>query len=289
MRLLGGVIAIVIAASFGLVRAQDAASAKPLVLVVPHTHWEGAVFKTREEYLQIGLPHILKALTLLKAYPNYRFVLDQMCYVKPFLDRYPAEVPAFRKFLGEGRLQIAGGTDSMHDNNMPSGESIVRQYLLSKRFFRERLGYDVTTGWGLDTFGHNGQMPQILKLAGMKSYWFQRGPHRRACRSFCGRGSMARRFRRFGWRRRTGRYNDVPSDPVEFDHLVRSRFDQLTPFAKGPRAGIHGGRRRVGAGGSAAADDRAIQSRRERHRLLCGWRCRRIMKRWWRGAPTGRS
>ena len=63
----------------------------------------------------------------------------------------------------------------MHDNNIPSGESIVRQYLLSKSYFRESLGYDVTTGWGLDTFGHNAQMPQILKLAGMKSYWFQRG------------------------------------------------------------------------------------------------------------------
>src|SRR5581483_598124 len=148
---------------------------KSLVYIVPHTHWEGAVFKTRAEYLEMGLPHIEKALYLLKKYPDYRFVLDQMCYVKPFLERYPQEEPLFRKLLAEGRLQIAGGTDTMHDNNMPSGESIVRQYLLGKEFFRDRLGYNVTTGWGLDTFGHNAQMPQILKLAGMRSYWFQRG------------------------------------------------------------------------------------------------------------------
>src|SRR5207245_9825179 len=25
--------------------------------IVPHTHWEGAVFKTREEYLDVGLPN----------------------------------------------------------------------------------------------------------------------------------------------------------------------------------------------------------------------------------------
>src|SRR6476469_11095085 len=84
---------------------------RELVLVVPHTHWEGAVFKTREEYLEIGLPNIEKALYLLEKYPDYRFVLDQMCYVRPFLERYPAEVPAFREFLSQGRLQIAGGTD----------------------------------------------------------------------------------------------------------------------------------------------------------------------------------
>lgn len=56
---------------------------------IPHTHWEGAVFKTREQYLEMGLPIILRALRLLKKHPHYRFVLDQVCYVKPFLERYP--------------------------------------------------------------------------------------------------------------------------------------------------------------------------------------------------------
>src|SRR5256885_15403587 len=87
--------------------------------LIPHTHWEGAVFKTREEYLEEGLPNILKALYLLKKYPNYRFVLDQMCYVRPFIERYPSEAATFREMLTRGRLQIAGGTDTMHDNNMP--------------------------------------------------------------------------------------------------------------------------------------------------------------------------
>ena len=68
--------------------AQTSEESTDTALVVPHTHWESSVFKTREEYLELGLPHILKALTMLKAYPEYRFVLDQMCYVRPFLDRY---------------------------------------------------------------------------------------------------------------------------------------------------------------------------------------------------------
>src|SRR3954449_2332057 len=97
------------------------AQSQDTAYIVPHTHWEGAVFKTREEYLEMGLPHIVKALYLLKKYPEYRFVLDQMCYVRPFVERYPAEVPALRQFLAQGRLQIAGGTDTMHVNNIPSG------------------------------------------------------------------------------------------------------------------------------------------------------------------------
>jgi hypothetical protein len=78
------------------------APAKDEVMIIPHTHWEGAVFKTREEYLEEGLPNILKALYLLKKYPNYRFVLDQMCYVRPFIERYPAEVATFREMLAQG-------------------------------------------------------------------------------------------------------------------------------------------------------------------------------------------
>ena len=155
--------------------AQTQVTPKDTLWLIPHTHWEGAVFKTREEYLEVGLPNIVRALTLLKAHPEYRFVLDQVCYVKPFLERYPEEEAAFRKFVSEGRLQLVGGIDTMHDNNMPGGESIVHQMLYGKGYYRKKLGVDIKVGWALDTFGHNAQMPQLLRLAGLQSYWFRRG------------------------------------------------------------------------------------------------------------------
>ena len=149
--------------------------AAPVFYMIPHTHWEGAVFITREEYLEMGLPHILTALRLLKEHPNYRFTLDQVEYFRAFLERYPEEADAFRKFVAEGRLQIVGGLNVMPDDNMPSGESFVRQMLYGKGYCREALGVEVKVGWLLDTFGHHAQMPQILRLAGYNSFWFARG------------------------------------------------------------------------------------------------------------------
>jgi alpha-mannosidase len=214
--------------------SPGADDSRDVVLVIPHTHWEGAVFKTREEYLDIGLPNIVKALYLLKKYPDYRFVLDQMCYVRPFLERYPAEVAAFREFLSQGRLQIAGGTDTMHDNNIPSGESIVRQYLLGKTYFREKLGYDITTGWALDTFGHNAQMPQILKLAGMKSYWFQRGvPGIETPSEFVWKGIDGTEIPAFWLPIGYGVLHDIPANEPDFSRKLRGAFDSLTPFTRG--------------------------------------------------------
>src|SRR5436190_21454400 len=120
---------------------------KSTLYYIPHTHWEGAVFKTREEYLEMGLPNILTALRLLKEHPNYRCALDQVAYFKPFLERYPEEALAFRQFVREGRLQIVGGLNIMPDDNMPSGESFVRQLLYAKGYCRDALGVDVKVGW----------------------------------------------------------------------------------------------------------------------------------------------
>jgi hypothetical protein len=105
--------------------AESAApAAKDVFFFIPHTHWEGAVFETREGYLKIGLPHISQALKLLKDHPNYRFTLDQACYVKPFLERRPQEAAAFRQFVKEGRLAIVGGMDVMPDVNMPGASHL---------------------------------------------------------------------------------------------------------------------------------------------------------------------
>lgn len=203
--------------------------------LIPHTHWEGAVFKTREQYLEMGLPNILLALRLLKRYPSYRFTLDQACYVRPFLERYPGEEAAFRKFIEEGRLAIVGGTNVMHDDNMPGGESFVRQFLYGKGYFRRKLGVEVTTAWLLDSFGHHAQMPQLLRLAGYESFWFFRGvPDWTVPSEFLWEGIDGSRIPAF-WL--PNGYALGYGSPKAFDDFVRffkERFDGLTPFSRGP-------------------------------------------------------
>ena len=218
----------------GAAAAEPAAAApgagKDVFYFIPHTHWEGAVFKTREEYLDMGLPNILRALALLKAHPNYRFVLDQACYVKPFLERHPEEEPAFRKFVQEGRLAIVGGTDVMPDVNMPGGESFVRQVLYGKGYFRQKLGVDVTVSWQLDTFGHHPQMPQLLRLGGYESFWFFRGvPDMDTPSEFLWEGLDGSRIPAF-WLPQgyAHAYGSPPTRPA-FSRWMKRRFDSLGP------------------------------------------------------------
>jgi alpha-mannosidase len=208
---------------------------------IPHTHWEGAVFKTREEYLDYGLDHILQAMALLKRYPEYKFTLDQVAYFKPFLERYPEEAADFRRFVAEGRLGIVGGMDVMPDTAKPGGELFIRQMQYGKGYCSKELGEDVTAAWLLDTFGHHPQLPQLLRLAGFRSFWFCRGvPNEETPAEFLWRGldgTEIQAYRVIGY----GLFYGPPRDPEGFADAFRQRFDVLDRYTSAPeRVGLAG-------------------------------------------------
>jgi alpha-mannosidase len=74
----------------------------------------------------------------------------------------------------EGRWEIVGGLYIQPDCNIPNGESYVRQGLFSQRYFMKKFGRIATTGYNVDSFGHNGNLPQILTKSGMENYIFMR-------------------------------------------------------------------------------------------------------------------
>lgn len=225
------------------VGAQGTASTeRPTLYYIPHTHWEGAVFKTREEYLEMGLPHILEALALLKQYPDYKFTLDQVAYFKPFLERYPEEAAEFRKYVAEGRLGIVGGMDVMPDDVKPGGELFVRQMQYGKQYCKEQLGVDVTVAWMLDTFGHHPQLPQLLKEAGYTSFWFCRGvPNTNMPSEFLWKGIDGTTIPAFWLPGFYGLFYGPPQQQTEFAKFFESRYNYLNPFARGKeRVGLAG-------------------------------------------------
>jgi alpha-mannosidase len=219
-----------------------AGKAQSTFWVIPHTHWEGAVFKTREEYLEMGLPHFLQVLRLLKTQPTYRFVLDQVAYVKPFLERYPEEAAAFRRFVAEGRLQLVLGMDIMPDVNMPGGETFIRQMQYGKGYYRDQLGVDVSTAWLIDTFGHHAQLPQLLRKAGYRSFWFSRGvPGPKHPAEFLWEGIDGTRIPAFWLPHSYGLLYGSPKDLPGFRRFVQQRYDSLAASSRsGYRVGLSG-------------------------------------------------
>ncbi|MHA6298787.1 glycoside hydrolase family 38 N-terminal domain-containing protein [Devosia sp. CAU 1758] len=90
----------------------------------------------------------------------------------------PALFAEIRRYVAEGRWIIVNGWWIQPDCNVPNGESVIRQALYGKGYFMEKFGFEPTTGYNVDSFGHPGTFPMLLRHTGFTSYTFMRpGPH----------------------------------------------------------------------------------------------------------------
>ena len=76
--------------------------------------------------------------------------------------------------MREGRWCFTGGWFLQPDCNIPSGESFARHALISQNYFIEKFGKPAETGYNVDSFGHNGSLPKILRASRMNNYVFMR-------------------------------------------------------------------------------------------------------------------
>ncbi len=82
----------------------------------------------------------------------------------------PALFARIQKLSRAGKWKIIGGWYLQPDCNMPTGESLVRQAMVGREYFREKLGQAPTTAMNVDPFGHCLGLPQILRGCGYDSY-----------------------------------------------------------------------------------------------------------------------
>jgi len=88
----------------------------------------------------------------------------------------PALFRRIQKLVKAGKWHIMGGWYLQPDCNMPSGEAIVRQILVGRKYFSEKFGVTPTTALNFDSFGHSRGLVQIMARSGYDSYIYCRPP-----------------------------------------------------------------------------------------------------------------
>lgn len=86
----------------------------------------------------------------------------------------PELLNEIRQQVKAGRWDLVGGWWVEPDVNIPSGESLIRQGLYGQRTLERLFGRRANVGYNPDSFGHTGNLPQILNLEGMHDYVFMR-------------------------------------------------------------------------------------------------------------------
>ncbi len=114
------------------------------------------------------------ALQLMDEYPQYTYTQSAAAYNQWMEEKYPSLHRQIVDRVKEGRWEMVGGMWVEPDLNMPDGESLVRQLLIGKRYFKQKFGVDVRIGWNPDSFGYNWQLPQIYKKSGIDYFVTQK-------------------------------------------------------------------------------------------------------------------
>ncbi|KAH1183665.1 alpha-mannosidase 2C1 isoform X1 [Mauremys mutica] len=135
-----------------------------------HCHIDSAWLWPYEESIRKCARSWVTVVRLMEKNPEFTFVCSQAQQFEWVRNWYPGLYAQIQDYAKEGRFIPVGGTWVEMDGNLPSGESMVRQFLQGQRFFQQQFGKLCSEFWLPDTFGYSAQLPQLMRGCGIR--WF---------------------------------------------------------------------------------------------------------------------
>jgi alpha-mannosidase len=152
-----------------LTQAYSLSSARPKckVSAIGQAHLDMAWLWPLRETKRKAARTYINTINLIENYPFYIFGTSQPQQLEWTKQLYPDIYNKIKEDILKGNVELQGGMWVEPDCNLPSGESLVRQIIYGKKFFKKEFDIDVKTCWLVDSFGFPGSLPQILKKSGL--------------------------------------------------------------------------------------------------------------------------
>lgn len=159
-----------------VLKAQNG-STGPVFYAVGNAHLDLAWLWPQKETHRKTARTLAAQLRLLEDYPDYQFIFSQPAGFEMLEKYYPDLFLKVKKAVKAKRFIADGAMYVEPDTNMTSGESLIRQLIYGKRYFKEVFDVDSQLLWLPDTFGYSAALPQILRgckvnhLVTQKIFW----------------------------------------------------------------------------------------------------------------------
>ena len=147
---------------------SDISSAANKLHLIISTHQDIAWMDSPEQCIKDRDEKILTpTLEIMKTDPSYRFDLEDVLFLREFVERHPDRKEELRKYIAEGRLGVGASYNQPYED-LFSGEGLVREFYAGRKWLRKNFpGCDTRTYWNPDVPGRTMQMPQIMRKAGV--------------------------------------------------------------------------------------------------------------------------
>ena len=148
---------------------------KTTVHIISHSHWDREWYQSFESHRMKLIELVDNILDKAENDPEFGgFFLDgQVIAIDDYLEIRPEKRAQVEKCIREGKLQT-GPWYILQDEFLTSGEACVRNLQVGMQEAKQ-YGAIGNVGYFPDAFGNAGQMPQVLKQAGMDAVVFGRG------------------------------------------------------------------------------------------------------------------
>lgn len=150
--------------------AKKNSASAPLAGLIGHSHMDTAWLWHKGETLKKCARTYANQMNLMEQYPEYLFVQSSAYHSEMIKEHYPELFEQIKARVKEGRYEPNGGVYIECDCNIPSGEYMIRQFLLGQKFTEENFGYRSDSFWLPDTFGYSVSLPQIMKGCGIRYF-----------------------------------------------------------------------------------------------------------------------
>lgn len=146
----------------------------PEYTIFGQSHLDLAWLWTMEETKRKSARTYSNQIRLMERYPQYKFFLCSPPVLENIKTYYPGLYEQIRERVMNGQFLPEGAVYVESDTNLVGGESLIRQFIIGKRWFREEFGTDSRLAWMPDTFGFTGAMPQIMAGCGVPYFATQK-------------------------------------------------------------------------------------------------------------------
>ena len=146
----------------------------PVFTTFGQSHLDLAWLWPQEETRRKAARTYSNQLALMERYPDYKFLLCGPTILEYLKEGYPGLYSRVKEKARAGQFVPEGAVYVECDTNLAGGESLVRQFVLGKRWFRREFGIDSKMAWLPDTFGFSGALPQIMKECGVPYFATQK-------------------------------------------------------------------------------------------------------------------
>ncbi|MCE0522948.1 MAG: alpha-mannosidase [Methylacidiphilales bacterium] len=144
------------------------------VSAIGHAHIDTAWLWPLAETMRKCYRTFSTAVRMMDDYPEYKFSCSQARQLAWIKVQHPALYAKIKAKVKTGQFVLVGGSWIEPDCNIPSGESLVRQFLAGQRFYKKEFGFICREFWNPDVFGYSGALPQIIRGAGIRFFLTQK-------------------------------------------------------------------------------------------------------------------